>query len=131
VAVVLVTVLGGCVTVLAGCVTVVVGCFTLTLIEVVVEGCFAVVDACVVVLGLLPPPLLTASAIPTPAAATAMRTTKISHALDRERSRAPQCGHACAPCATCPPQFGQKPDCRGSDAGGRADICRSRYAPTG
>jgi hypothetical protein len=60
-----------------------------------------------------------------------MRPTTKSHVLERERIRAPQCGHACAPRATCPPQFGQKPDGGGSGAGGCADICQSRYAPTG
>jgi hypothetical protein len=131
--VVLVTVLAGCVTVVAGgCVTVVVGCFTLTLIEVVVGGCVAVVDAvCAVLLALPPLPSLTASATPTPAAATTMRPTTKSHVLERERSRAPQCGHACAPRATWPPQFGHKSDGGGSGAGGCADICRLRYAPTG
>ena len=131
-AVVPVTVLAGCVTVADGCVTVVVGCFTLTLTEVVVEGGFAAVDAvCAVLLGAPPFPSLTASAIPTPAAATAMTPTTKSHVLGRGRSRAPQCGHACASRATCPPQFGQRPDGGGCGPGGWADISWSGYAPTG
>ena len=124
VGVVLVTVLAGCVTVAGGCVTVVVGCFTLTLIEVVVEGCVAAVDTvCAVLVGLPPFSSLTASATPTPAAATAMTPATKSHVLERERSRAPQCGHVCAPRATWPPQFGQEPDGGGSGGGGCVDIC--------
>ena len=128
------TVLAGWVTVAAGCVTVVVGCFTLTLIEFVVEVCFAGLDAVVAVLAVLPSsPLLTASAAATPAAATTRRLMAKSHPLERERerSRVPQCGHACASRATGAPQFGQKPEGGGSGTGGCADIGWTRYAARG
>ncbi|HWG09164.1 MAG TPA: hypothetical protein VN672_09165 [Solirubrobacteraceae bacterium] len=122
----------GLVTVAGGCVTVVVGCFTLTLIEVVVDGCVVLVDAVGAVLAVLPSsPLLTASATPTPAAARATRAIAKSHPLEpeRERSRAPHRGHACASRATGAPQFGQKLEEGGcSGGGGCADIASLRYA---
>jgi hypothetical protein len=122
-----VTVAGGCFTVVAGgWVTVVVGCFTFTLIEFVVD-CFAAVEEVWVVLAvLLSSPLLTARAMPTPAAATASTPMSNGHVLRRRPSGVPHCGHACASRATGAPQLGQKPEDGGSRAGGCADIGSSR-----
>jgi hypothetical protein len=91
-------------------VTVVVGVLMLMfVVELVVAGFLAVVDA-VCAESLLPPPE-TASATTTPAPATTITASSANQAFrEPERRRAPQVGHDSAFGATGAPQFGQNPD---------------------
>lgn len=89
-----------------GCVTVAVGALIVMFVEAAVEWVFAVLAASVV--DFLPSdPPLTASATPTPAAATTSTARIASQVFDLAFSCLPQLGQDSASAETPAPQFGQ------------------------